>query len=466
MAALAMFTACNEDFTDWAQPQSNEEPATVSFGSGSVTEVGTINLADVETETVQVAAITAPTVSDDSYAPEYTINLISDGTTKSCSITADGYMSTSDLSDFVVAQYGKRPTARTIKATVEVWENNGTQAVKTATSSEFNITAIPVAPVIEEAYYLTGTVNGWDNTSTDYELSNGGVDPYENSVFTVTVPATTDGSDIMFKVTPKSGLGGDWSSCLAYTGEEGKFATDNQGDNFVISPMEGASVYVISFNMMDGTYTVTGKAGYETWYLIGGDIADGTWTNSFDAIGKSIIPLGVKSASESNVLVWTGYLAGNGFKLIKTPGSWDDQWGQGASFGSFAKNNGGSGDIKVPSAGYYTVTLNTNTDEFSVEPYTGAPTDYAVGIAGSINGWVFSPMTACNASNNHDWYYTYDFASGDQVKFLVDGWSPNWGSADYPYGVGTNNGDNIAVTEGSNIVVFNDITGAYTFIAK
>ena len=59
----ALFTACTSD-DDYnagiASPQASDPTITHSFGNGSITEVGVINLADVADETVKVAEIVAP----------------------------------------------------------------------------------------------------------------------------------------------------------------------------------------------------------------------------------------------------------------------------------------------------------------------------------------------------------------------------------------------------------------------
>lgn len=460
---MLSLAACTGDYTDWAEPQHNDQPATVTFGNGSVAEVATIDLAAIEEgqELVKVCSITAPTASAEGYAPEYTITLGE----QTFPINANGEMAVAELNDYVVKTYGQRPVERAIPATISMWVNNGTTAVKTATSAVFNVKAVPEAPVIEDVYYLTGTMNGWDNSNTDYALVNGGGDVYADPVFKVVVPC--DGNTIEFKVTPASGIGGDWSKCLCASDKEGEFVGNNAGGNFVIPALDAAFVE-LTFNMLDQTWSYAGKAAYETWYLIGSDIANGAWNNSVDGIGASIVPMGVKSVDESNVLVWTGYLAGNGFKLVNIPGNWDIQWGQGNAFGEYWKNNGGSGNITVPAPGYYTVTLDVVADVLTVEPYAGTPVDYSsMGIAGSINGWSFDAMTACNAANNHDWYTTVTSAAGDEVKFGANcDWGTNWGENAFPYGVGANGGANIPVSAGNWVVVFNDITGAYTFIAK
>lgn len=460
-ACAATLTACNENFEDWAKPQTNDEPTTVSFGNGSVSEVGVIDMANLldGQSTVKVCNITAPTASKEGYDATYKLNLGN----QSYDIAIDGEMSVADFTKYLSDNGILRPIEYAIPSTVEMWLSNGVSSIKTATSSEFNVKVKPQAPVIEDTYYITGTPNGWNNADMTYALTNGGGDVYANPVFTVTLPAG-DGN-VEFKVTPASGIGGDWSKCLCASDVEGQFVMNNAGGNFVIPAVAGAAFYKITFNMMELTWSYEALAGYETWYLVGSDIADGSWNNSVGGIGSAIIPLGVKSVQESNVLVWTGYLAGNGFKLIKTPGNWDDQWGQVGDH--FEKNNGGSGNITV-AAGYYTVTLDIASDKLTVEPYSGSPAPYSsMGIAGTINGWSFDAMNACAAANNHDWYCDVTVEGNGEVKFGANcDWGTNWGAADFPYGVGVNNGANILVSGGSYVVVFNDITGAYTFVKK
>lgn len=66
--------------------------------------------------------------------------------------------------------------------------------------------------------------------------------------------------------------------------------------------------------------------------------------------------------------------------------------------------------------------------------------------------------------------YTYNdlvlttAAPGGGVKFRQDGaWIINWGSAAFPMGTGTQNGNNILTVAGTYDVTFNRITGAYAF---
>ncbi len=214
----------------------------------------------------------------------------------------------------------------------------------------------------------------------------------------------------------------------------------------------------------------------EIWYLIGSCIADGSWGST---IGTQIIPMyTIEGETYDKVtgqgkIQYVGYLTTAGFKLILTPGSWTNQWGQGSSFGTFVKNDGGSGNITVPSNGYYTVTLNTATDELTVEAYTGTVTTYSqMLITGDFNSWGYTttmnPVSTFSGAVNHDWYYDLDASSGaTTAKFTTDAANTaTWSSTSFPRGTGVSNGGNIPVSQGSWRVIFNDITGQYTFIAQ
>ena len=221
-------------------------------------------------------------------------------------------------------------------------------------------------------------------------------------------------------------------------------------------------------------YVALSAADPEVWYLIGACIGDGSWGSQ---VGSAIYPLmpsleqSYDAKSGQGIISSVGYFTTDGFKMVLTPGSWDNQWGQGDAFGSYDKNNGGSSNISVPQNGYYTISLNTAKDELSIVEYEGTPTVYeSMLISGSFNDWgeaEMSPVNTVEGVNNHIWFYELD-ASDEAVecKFLQSGWSPNWGSADFPYGKGVSNGSNIPVPQGNWYVFFNDIDGSYFFLSK
>jgi len=226
-------------------------------------------------------------------------------------------------------------------------------------------------------------------------------------------------------------------------------------------------------------YVELKPADPEIWWLIGADIADGSWGGD---IGKCVIPMQTIDGAEydkktgQGEIQWIGYLGGSGFKLRGSmEDNWATQWGQGDSFGTYVKNDGGSGNITVPAAGLYKVTLNTKEDNLSIEAYDGsAPVFDGMAISGSFNDWSDTEMTPCSTGwENHDWYITHDFAAGDEVKIKQAGsWDFNKGGSFinysqgmYVYGVG--NGANLVIAEaGTYMIIFNDITGYIRFIKQ
>ena len=263
--------------------------------------------------------------------------------------------------------------------------------------------------------------------------------------------------------------------------EEGKVPASQELYARVYSLVKGDTIYSNPVKVNVAPYYVElSDAPVETWYLVGGSFGDGSWGNS------QVVPLLPMEGQEydkktgKGVISWTGYLSTAGFKLKKNPSSWNDgQVGQGASFGDFKYNDGGSGDIIVPEAGYYTITYDTKNLKLKIEKYTGAaPTAYAsMALPGKHDSWNAAggtPLTAeTSVVENHDWKGTVTFtekstgADGEGCKFAANGaWDDNWGAEAFPYGVATKGGKNIRNKKGTYTVYFNDITGQYSFVKQ
>ena len=247
-----------------------------------------------------------------------------------------------------------------------------------------------------------------------------------------------------------------------------------------ISNFAGRSIIsnVIEFNVIP-YYVELSDAPIEIWWLIGADIADGSWGSD---IGKSVIPMQAIEGEEydkktgQGKIQWIGYLAGNGFKLRGAlDDGWASQWGQGDSFGNFVKNDGGSGNITVPEAGLYKIVLDTKADVLTVEKFDGTPKVFSgMAISGSFNEWSDTEMLPCNTANeNHDWYVVQSLDAGPQIKIKQSGtWDFNKGGAFVyegagMYAFGVDGGDNLWVEEASSyMIIFNDITGFIRFIKQ
>ena len=223
-------------------------------------------------------------------------------------------------------------------------------------------------------------------------------------------------------------------------------------------------------------YIELADAPIEIWYLVGEEIGSAGWDNGANSVATGgLIPMYPVQGNEydsrtgQGEIQYVGYFhGGKGFKLVKVPGKWDDQWGMGDA--AYVKNDGGSGNLTVENDGYYRISLNTATDELVIEPYDGVPGVYSmIAMPGGYQDWNTGEnvMNAMSTSvENHDWYLMNVTYEDTELKFAADNaWDVNWGASDFPYGVGQQNGPNIPVKAGNYNVFFNDILGIYNFVA-
>ena len=458
---VAALTACTDDYKDWAQIPVTPQPETVAFGDGSVTEEAVIDLNAVTDENVKVCTIVAPTASDASYTPVYTITL-GDAT---YDIAADGTMSTAELQAYVAEHFGLRPEQREVEATICMWLSNGSTAVKTTTSAPFKLRVIPQAPEIEGAYYLTGSLNGWDNTDTTYKLTNDGSDPYENPTFTLRIPAPADGSSVEFKMTPESGLGGDWSKCLSAGTEEGKFAYNNVGGNLVIPAVEGAVFYDLVFNMLDQTWTATPlfinieKAYYFTGSLNGWNNTDTSYkltNDGRDPYENPTFTCRIPAPED-----------GSNVEFKMTPesglgGDWSGCLAAGSAAGTFVYNNGGGNLVieAVEGAKFYDLTFNMMELTWS---YKAVKFDKPfVYFIGATDGWANPDQKLALQDENDGVYTGYIYVAdpnGWGIEFKFQQVAGDWGDDSQ---LNSNNlntitggfakgGDNIVAADGEGV---------------
>lgn len=220
------------------------------------------------------------------------------------------------------------------------------------------------------------------------------------------------------------------------------------------------------------------------WYLVGNCIGDGSWGNAADKIGVSLIPLLPDPNAEFNkvdgtgIIVYAGYFpAGGQFKMIKTPGSWDEQMNftnVKGSDGIVSDEDGDNHNIGIINEGYYKIIVNTEKNEIEVTAIEAAPEYGTITMPGTYQGWdpAANAMTPMAGARVNEWMATVTFdadadVSKDQgVKFANGSWDVNWGAEDFPLGIGTQGGKNIRYKKGTYTVYFNDILGIYYFIEQ
>lgn len=422
--------SCTEDYTDWANPQTNPQEDAVAFGNGSVTPVDVINLANVTEDKVQVASIVAPTSSNAAYTPTIKINLGN----KTYDIDNDGKMATADLASYISETHGKRPIERDIDATLDAWISNGSTVVKMATSETFQVKAIPVAPVIDEGYYLVGDmfttedgVNGWNTISAKQAFKHSDKDVYDDPIFTITFETTK--ADQYWKIIPKANVDAGNTDASA----AGVVGPKIDGDDSMTGLLTNADAkagkiaepgkYKLTLNMMDYSYTIE-KVMYDPFiYFIG----------STDGWGSNDQKLALVDEETGT---YTGYVyiadpngAGFEFKFQREQGNWDTAIGASnfVTFKDAAKDpqNGNNLGVNAGEGVYY---MDVNLSEGTIT----ATKVESMGMAGQFQGW--DPLAPATMTWNAEEYcFEATMAAGvtaDGWKFIVNkGWSINLGGS-------------------------------------
>ena len=416
--------SCTEDYTDWSKPQVNAEPKAVEFGNGSVTPVDVINLANVTEEKVQVASIVAPTSSDAGYTPTIKINLGD----KTYDIDNDGKMATADLATYIAETYGKRPDERDIEATLDAWISNGSTVVKMATSETFQVKAIPVAPVIDEGYYLVGDmckteeVEGWTIEAAK-AFKHSDRDVYDDPFFTLTFE--TKEANQYWKIIPKKNI--DAGTLWA----EGVVGPKVDGDDSMTGLLTNAAPkagkiaepgkYKLTLNMMDYSYTIE-KVMYDPFiYFIGS-------TDGWKSNDQKLALVNEETGT------YTGYVyiadpngAGFEFKFQREQGNWDTAIDantfvtfKGAAIGV---KNGNLG-VNAGEGVYY---MDVNLSEGTIE----ATKIESMGMVGKFQGWdVLAPVPMTWNAEEYCFEATNVGVTADGWKFSVNkDWPINLGGS-------------------------------------
>ena len=375
--------SCTEDYTVWANPQSNpDKEEAVSFGDGSVTPEGVINLKDVTGDKVKVASIVAPTSTKDTYAPFFKINFGG----QSFDIDADGNMAKADLVNYITNTYGKRPIERDIDATLDAWQSNGSTAakVKMATSENFQVKAIPEAPFIDNGYYLVGDmfttddVNGWTK-GVAKAFNHSEKDVYDDPIFTVSFETTK--ADQYWKIIPKKNIDADdlWAPGVVgpkVDGDDSMTGALTNGEAKA-GKIAKAGKYKLTINMMDYSYTIE-EVNYDPFiYFIGS--TDG-WKSNDQKLALVDDAKGV----------YTGYVyladpndAGFEFKFQRAKGNWDTAIGA-STFVTFKESAIGvaNGNLGVKDGeGVYYMDVNLSEGTIKATKVT------TMGLIGQFQGW-------------------------------------------------------------------------------
>lgn len=200
---------------------------------------------------------------------------------------------------------------------------------------------------------------------------------------------------------------------------------------------------------------------YTDLYLIGNATSAG-WTN--DPTNQKFLPL--QKSSTTGIYSYSGYFAQGEFKIIKTPGSWDPQYGMGAP--GVLSTSGGSGNIPVVASGYYKLTVNTTALTYTMVSLPSPSTTYtSISMIGTASGdWNTDVDLQKSTFDPHIWVKKNAALNSGEFKFRANhDWATSWGVAEEFFGVAAMGGANIPLTTAFHYdVYFNDITGEYSVI--
>ena len=482
MTLLMSMVSCTEDYTDWGNPQSNPEEEAVSFGNGSVTPEGVINLEDVTGDKVKVASIVAPTSTKDSYkSSSFKINL--DG--QSFDIDADGNMAKADLVNYITGKYGKRPIEHDIDATLDAWLSNGSTAAKMATSAKFQVKAIPEAPFIDAAYYLVGDLTEW-KLDTKLKFAHSDADVYEDPVFTLMFTTTKDGQN--WKIIPQGNVdtGNIWAVENAPKGVvgieqdgdnamSGKLLTTNsKGNKAGAGKIAKAGMYQMTINMMDYTYTI--KQIAPEYYLVG---ALQEWKADKPEY-KTCLMYAETPMVQSYTTKWND-AANLKIMLGSDFGKWENAYGSATMAdantptGSLKSDNH-AGAIICPEPGaFYTFKADFSTMTYSWTKLENQnPTAYEnVSLIGVGGKWSDGDDIDMTEVTPHNWFIEKNIPEGSFKIRANHKWddAANWGFAEGQEFSSTGKlitsggSKDIKVSAGKYRIFFNDITLEYAIIA-
>jgi len=163
--------------------------------------------------------------------------------------------------------------------------------------------------------------------------------------------------------------------------------------------------------------------------------------------------------SDTDTAMWTINIdLVDGEAKFRANDDWAINWGA-SDFPTGVATQDGS-NIPVV-AGNYDITFNSVTGVYSFS------VDSPIGIIGSATPGGWDMDTNMFVDSNGVFFATLDLVMGEAKFRANDDWAINWGSADFPMGTGTQDGDNIPIpSAGTYFITLDTASGAYNFVEQ
>lgn len=327
-------------------------------------------------------------------------------------------------------------------------------------TTNFKLAPVPPSFVVEDAYYLLGTVNGWA-VNTAIKLTHSGKDVYDDpnfyGVFDITEAQAVDGW--WWKIVPQSTYEtGNWSDK-----PDSAFGVEENGDTALSGKLVGktadkdpgagcikqAGKYLFHINLETLTYEFT--PAYNSIDVTGNP----TW-NPENPLG--VLQSALSDANEFTYVSYEGFAYVDGEFKFTTGGSWSTNWGKGQNAGTLIFN--GSTNFGGFKTGIHYMKVSPSALTYEV----GEKVITSWGMIGSFKesaSW--SKEVTMVSTDNKVWKtpVKVTLAEGDEFKFRAN---DSWDVTDIGAAGSTEylkvKGDNIKVTKAGSYTVVLDMSKA------
>ena len=420
VAVALSFSACNEDFDDWADPQTNAQEAEQGNVNGGVIAVATsaVNIADIDEAGVALVNFVSAANLADGSAVKFTQLLLNDEVEVPFTTTGNQLVvSATDLAAAIKTAYNSMAyTTREAKFKVaaDIVNADGVAVPLSIEENEvtINVTTEDILPSIanESAFYYVGGYNGW-NLGDPTPMEANGDGTYSCII------ELKEGSE-WFCFAPQSAVDAqDWASLFRAnangdTSTSGFFNLDITSGNSFCAEIPADGKYKFTISPKDWTYSYS---GYTEMLYYAGD-SNGWGFSPLAKVGEEFVGY-YYIYQPDNANTW-------GFKLTVAP-SWDNpQYGAGEGANSIAID-GGNIQITEPS-GFYQLTVNTDNNTYSIFAISQMSL-----IGSAVNGdssWGTDYDLTFNL-DNMAWEGTYEMTDGEYKIRANHDWTLSWGGS-------------------------------------
>lgn len=280
LLSLAVFSACDEDFKDWADPQSNPQEDAKSVSAQMAGVTAALNMETYTEDSVEVAKLSS--VSEGCTVADFKMQLIANDKTLELPFAENSGVLKVDAKELALltqtAYNSRQAVARaiTLKTSASVVTPTGEAAL--VNSGDVTMTVTPVTPpVAENAYFILGDFNGWNMAGASAFVAEEGAD----NTFSVEIEV---GENCNVKIFPKSGIdASDWATALG-TDVDGDTSTsglldfrDKAGKDAGAIRIAAAGKKKVIINVKDYTYTIKEVTGLPEVMYINGSAYSSDW---------------------------------------------------------------------------------------------------------------------------------------------------------------------------------------------